>query len=131
MTKPATKPPTKPRTKAATKAAPKAAAQVGTKTARKPAAKIVKKPAAKTRVAVAAIGRTARAGAKSATVASVLPKVTPDRASAAKKKFEQGILARGEAATAGKPLPRGATHEIVGKAADGGPILKRRRFSLA
>jgi hypothetical protein len=50
-------------------------------------------------------------------------------AAAAKKKFEQGILARGEAVPAGKPLPPGATHEIVGTAPDGSPVLKRKRFS--
>jgi hypothetical protein len=64
------------------------------------------------------------------TVASQLPGVSVVETTAAKEKFEQGILARGEAVPAGQPLPAGATHEIVGKARDGAPILKRRRFSI-
>lgn len=63
-------------------------------------------------------------------VASQLPPMTAAKVTAAKKKFEQGVLTRGEAVPAGKPLPPGATHEIVGKTADGSPILKRNRFSL-
>jgi len=63
-------------------------------------------------------------------VASRLPATTPEKAKAAKRKFECGVIARGEAVAAGKPLPPGATHEIVGKGADGAPILKRKRFSL-
>lgn len=64
------------------------------------------------------------------TVASQLPRVSVAKSAAAKKKFEQGILARGEAVPAGKPLPPGATHEIVGETPDGTPILKRKRFSM-
>ena len=64
------------------------------------------------------------------TVASQLPRVSAAKTAAAKKKFKQGILARGEAVPAGKPLPPGATHEIVGKARDGSSILKRKRFSV-
>ena len=46
--------------------------------------------------------------------------------------FIKGVLVRGEAAKAVKgKLPPGVTHEIVGKAADGLPIIKRRRFSIA
>jgi hypothetical protein len=67
---------------------------------------------------------------KAKTVASQLPRVSAAETTRAKNKFEQGILARGEAVQAGKPLPAGATHEIVGKARDGSPILKRRRFSI-
>jgi hypothetical protein len=52
-------------------------------------------------------------------------------AKAAQAKFEQGILARGEAVPAGQPLTRGATHEIVGTDAQGAPILKRKRFSIS
>ena len=63
-------------------------------------------------------------------VASRLPATTPEKAKAAKRKFECGVIARGEAVPAGKPLPPGATHEIVGKDVDGAPILKRKRFSL-
>jgi hypothetical protein len=69
------------------------------------------------------------ANVKPKTVASQLPRVSAAETAAAKKKFEQGILARGEAAQAGKPLPAGATHEIVGRVRDGSPILKRKRFS--
>ena len=57
------------------------------------------------------------------------PPTSGTEAAAAKKKFEEGILARGEAVAAGKPLPPGATHEIVGTAPDGSPVLKRKRFS--
>jgi hypothetical protein len=64
------------------------------------------------------------------TVASQLPRVSAAKSAAAKKKFEQGILARSEAVPAGKPLPPGATHEIVGETPDGTPILKRKRFSM-
>jgi hypothetical protein len=64
------------------------------------------------------------------TAAAQLPRVTEAEVAAAKAKFEQGILARGEAVKAGKPLPPGATHEIVGKQRSGAPILKRKRFSL-
>ena len=71
-------------------------------------------------------------GKKAATrsVASRLPATTPAKAQAAKHKFERGILQRGEAVPAGEPLPPGATHEIIGKDANGAPILKRKRFSL-
>jgi hypothetical protein len=72
--------------------------------------------------------KTAKGKAK--TVASQLPRVSAAEIAASKKKFEQGILARGEAVQAGEPLPAGATHEIVGKARDGSPILKRKRFSM-
>jgi len=63
-------------------------------------------------------------------VAARLPATTPEKAKAAKHKFECGVIGRGEAVPAGKPLPPGATHEIIGKDADGAPILKRKRFSL-
>jgi hypothetical protein len=64
-----------------------------------------------------------------AKAAKLLPPVTADQDDAAIRKHAQGVLARGEACEAGKPLPRGATHVIVGKRADGTPVLKRRRFS--
>ena len=73
-------------------------------------------------------GKTASVKAK--TVASQLPLASAAKTAAAKKKFEQGIITRGEAVQAGSPLPPGATHEIVGKARDGSPILKRKRFSM-
>jgi hypothetical protein len=55
-----------------------------------------------------------------------------ERQQKAKEAFERGILERGEAAAADKggTLPPGVTHEIVGDAAAGRPILKRRRFSI-
>jgi hypothetical protein len=62
-------------------------------------------------------------------VASYLPPMTPEKIKAAKRKFERGVIARGEAVPKGKPLPPGATHEIVGTDAEGHPILKRKRFS--
>lgn len=63
-------------------------------------------------------------------VAAQLPPMTPEKVKAAKRKFERGVIARGEAVPKGKPLPPGATHEIVGTDAEGAPILKRKRFSL-
>jgi hypothetical protein len=79
--------------------------------------------------------RTSRSQTKSkkaapSSVASRLPPMAPEQAKAAKRKFERGVIARGEAVPAGKPLPPGATHEIVGTDAEGAPILKRKRFSL-
>jgi hypothetical protein len=66
---------------------------------------------------------------KAATVASRLPAPSAAKIEAAKQKYEQGIVTRGEAVEAGKPLPPGATHEITGHRPDGSPILKRKRFS--
>ncbi|PPQ27880.1 hypothetical protein [Rhodopila globiformis] len=50
---------------------------------------------------------------------------TPD-----KEAFIRGLLARGEAARPNPDgsLPKGATHEIVGDAPNGLPIVRRRRF---
>jgi len=73
--------------------------------------------------------RKARAPKAPAGVAARLPKLAAVDIEAARRKFEQGILARGEAGPAGQPLPPGATHEIAGKREDGAPLLKRRRFS--
>jgi hypothetical protein len=70
------------------------------------------------------------AKARTKTVASQLLPPSATETAAAKKKFEQGIITRGEAVPAGDPLPAGATHEIVGTARDGSPILKRKRFSM-
>lgn len=75
-----------------------------------------------------AAAKTARAKAPS--VAARLPPFTAARVEAAKRKFVKGVVARGEAVPVGKPLPPGATHEIVGVANDLTPILKRNRFSL-
>jgi len=93
----------------------------------------------KTSKGKASSGKTRRkpAGAKLAgapskrpkSVASLLPPVTPAQLEAAKRKFEQGLLARGEAVQDGQAPKSGATHVIVGKGADGAPILKRKRFS--
>lgn len=82
-----------------------------------------------------ALARTSRGQSKAkkapaSSVASRLPAVTPEKAKAAKRKFERGLIVRGEAVPAGKSLPPGATHEIVGTDAEGAPVLKRRRFSL-
>jgi len=99
-----------------------------TKTKPKTTSRTTKKPAAKRGTAKSA----ARAKPAPAvpSVAAQLPPVTAAQKSAARKKFEQGVVTRGEAVPAGQPLTRGATHEIVGKRADGTPILKRKRFSL-
>lgn len=45
--------------------------------------------------------------------------------------FIKGLVANGQAAKAGADgkMPPGATHEIVGQAPSGLPIVKRRRFS--
>ena len=69
------------------------------------------------------------AAPKAQGVASRLPKATA--ADAAKRKFEDGVVKRGEAVAEGEPLTRGATHAIVGTDAQGRPILKRKRFSLS
>ncbi|HET9581117.1 MAG TPA: hypothetical protein VFP44_25040 [Usitatibacter sp.] len=71
----------------------------------------------------------AKRRAPKASVASRLSKPTPAQVEAARCKFEQGVLARGEAVPEGAPLPRGATHTIAGKDAKGKPVLKRKRFS--
>jgi hypothetical protein len=44
--------------------------------------------------------------------------------------FVHGLMARGEAAKLDPDgsLPKGATHEIVGEAQNGLPIVRRRRF---
>ncbi len=63
-------------------------------------------------------------------VASRLPAASPEQVEHAKRKYERGLIRRGEAVPAGSPLPPGATHEIVGHTAEGRPVLKRRRFSL-
>jgi len=66
---------------------------------------------------------------RSAGVAARLPKLDDVKAAAARRKFVEGLVKRGEAVPAGKDLPSGATHEIVGKHEDGAPMVKRRRFS--
>jgi hypothetical protein len=102
------------------------------KTAKASIRKSPRKPATKTaRSRTAGSGTTKRpAQLATKTVASQLPRASAAETAAAKKKFERGILARGEAVPAGKPLPPGATHEIVGKTSYGVPILKRKRFSM-
>jgi hypothetical protein len=102
------------------------------KTAKASPRKSPRKPATKTARSLPVGNRTTKRPAQAArkTVASQLPRVSAAESTAAKKKFKQGILARKEAVQAGKPLPAGATHEIVGKSREGSPILKRKRFSL-
>jgi hypothetical protein len=60
------------------------------------------------------------------------PKKKTAIAETAKTAFVRGLVARKEAAPAGKDgkLPPGATHEIVGRSATGEPVVKRNRFSL-
>ena len=45
--------------------------------------------------------------------------------------FVQGLVARGEAVppVPDGSLPPGTTHEVVGKQADGTPVVRRKRFS--
>jgi len=45
--------------------------------------------------------------------------------------FVQDLVARGEAVPSAPDgsLPPGATHEVVGKQADGTPVVRRKRFS--
>jgi hypothetical protein len=75
-------------------------------------------------------GRASRRGKEApGSVAARVPALTAKQVEAAKRKYEESILARGEAAPAGAPLPPGATHEIVGHTLDGRPVLRRRRFS--
>lgn len=81
------------------------------------------------RVRGAAAGASRRAR-KAGGVAGRLPAATAEEVAAAKRKFERGVVSRGEAAPAGEPLGPGMTHEITGQAPGGRPILKRRRFSL-
>ena len=75
--------------------------------------------------------RKRRPAAKARGAATRLAKSTPAQAEAARRKFEDGVVKRGEAVAEGEPLTRGATHAIVGTDAQGRPILKRKRFSLS
>ena len=75
--------------------------------------------------------RKRRPVAKAQGAASRLAKGTPEQAQAAKRRFEDGVVKRGEAVAEGEPLTRGTTHAIVGTDAQGRPILKRKRFSLS
>jgi hypothetical protein len=56
---------------------------------------------------------------------------SPAAAGEPSREFVRGLVERGEAAAANADgsLPPGATHEIVGKAADGTPLVRRKRFS--
>jgi hypothetical protein len=56
-----------------------------------------------------------------------------ERAKRAEEAFVRGLVERGEAAKADEHgnLPPGATHEIVGIAPSGLPIVVRRRFYAA
>jgi len=92
--------------------------------------KVAKQGARKRVRSQGSVAPTKVAGAQSS-VASRLAPMTPARVRAAKLKFEQGVIARGEASPPGAPLEPGVTHEIVGRGSDAKPILKRRRFSVA
>ena len=72
-----------------------------------------------------------RKKASSKGVATRLGPPAAGKVAAAKRKFEEGLVKRGEAVPAGSALPSGATHEIVGTDAAGKPVLKRKRFSLS
>ena len=72
----------------------------------------------------------AMASRKKAATPKRRPPASAEGVAAAKRKFEEGVLKRGEAVPAGAALPPGATHEIVGKDAAGKPVLRRKRFSL-
>jgi len=87
----------------------------------------IRKPKTTARKVVAKVAK--RRAPKAASAASLCPPATVAQTADAIRKHAQGILARREAGEPGKPLPRGATHVIVGKQADGTPILKRKRFS--
>lgn len=64
--------------------------------------------------------------AKKASEEDLIVPETPEAIS-----FVKGLIASGQAAKANKDgsLPPGATHEIVGEAKTGLPILRRRRFA--
>lgn len=95
-------------------------AKISSRTAaRKSAGKTVRRKAAKPGATPAA----------NFSVASQLPPASPDEIEAAQRKFEEGIVARGEAVPMNTPLQSGVTHVIVGRRSDGSPVLKRRRFS--
>ena len=74
------------------------------------------------------VKRKQRSSPAAGSVAARLPKPRDEAVAAARQKFFEGAVDRGEAVPEGKPLPSGATHEIVDK--DGKPVLKRKRFSL-
>jgi hypothetical protein len=56
--------------------------------------------------------------------------MTAAKKKSARRKFEEGVIVRGEAVAAGDELAPGATHEITGTRPDGTPVLKRKRFSV-
>jgi hypothetical protein len=49
------------------------------------------------------------------------------------RRYVEDLVARGEAAEPDDEgnLPPGATHEIIGRRADGLPRIRRRRFSIS
>jgi hypothetical protein len=90
-----------------------------------------KKSAAGARNPARSQKRTSTSGKKSESpVADQLPQTTAEEEKAAKKRFAEALVARGQAVPKGQPLPPGATHEIVGYDDEGTPIVERRRFSL-
>ena len=72
------------------------------------------------------MGRTPTSADPSKSEADIVPN---DEATAA---FVRDLVKRGEAVhlEPNAPLPKGVTHEIVGKTESGLPILRRRRFAL-
>ncbi len=89
-----------------------------------------KRSTAAKKKAPARSGKRAAASRKRApSVAERIPTPEAEETKAAAKRHAEGLIERGEAVPEGQPLPPGATHEIVGKDADGTPIVKRRRFS--
>ena len=64
-------------------------------------------------------------------VAAQLQLASAQKVTRARKKFAQGVVARGEAVPAGQPLGPGVTHVIVGAEPDGTPRVERQRYSMA
>ncbi|CAG0998470.1 hypothetical protein MYXO_02848 [Myxococcaceae bacterium] len=99
------------------------------KKAKRPRAKRpASKPAAGTKRAAAkpAAGRGAKASAR----ASRKKATSGFEAAAEAERFAADLFARGEVAEkAGRSLPAGVTHEVVGRDGSGRPKLRRRRFS--
>lgn len=73
----------------------------------------------------------AAAPKKTRSAADQIPPSTDEENAAAADSFARSLEANEQAVPAGAPLRRGATHEVVGRDADGTPIVKRRRFSIS
>lgn len=61
--------------------------------------------------------------------AAQVPAPSEEESRAAAQRSARSLEAQGQAVPEGQPLPPGATHEIVGREADGTPMVKRKRFS--